>query len=205
MNLNPDFNPNGEDVFCWQKGQFGGTCRPINREILFKNLCEISEVLNKYGIEHWLSHGTVLGVFRENDFIEWDDDADFSYYFSDRETGNMVLALLELAIRGFYIPPSDPRKPVGKDNSCYYDLVFIRDGEKCEGWGFEKIGEEYIYDRERSGRALAHPAEFYDTLDTIDFKGVIFNTPHNLHEYLLMMYGENYMTPDPDKKYNEQQ
>ena len=65
-------------------------------------------------------------------------------------------------------------------------------------------GNEYIYDLKRSGRALAHPSHFYDTLDTIDFKGVQFNTPHNLHDYLVMMYGQHYMRPDPDKKYNEQ-
>lgn len=204
MKIDPNFDPTSPNVPCWQKNQFGGTCRPINREVLFKNLCEIHEVLNKWGIQHWLSHGTVLGVYREQNFIEWDDDADFSYYFSDRNLEKMELALLELANMGFYIPPSDPKKPVDKDNSCYYDLVFIKDGEKCEGWGFEKKGDEYIYDEGRSGRALAHPAHFYDTLDTIDFKGVQFNTPHDLHAYLLMMYGANYMTPDPDKKYNEQ-
>lgn len=205
MKLNPDFNPEAEDVLCWQRGQFGGTCRPINRDILFKNLCDIHTVLDKYGIQHWLSHGTVLGVYREDNFIAWDDDADFSYYFSDRNSEAMKDAIDELMVMGFYIPPSDPNKPVDKDNSCYYDLVFIRDGEKCEGWGFEKIRNEYIYDLPRSGRTLAHPAKYYDTLDTIDFKGVQFNTPHDLHSYLVMMYGENYMVPDPDKKYNDQE
>ncbi len=116
----------------------------------------------------------------------------------------MSQAIKELEDMGFYFPPSDPNKPVNKDNSCYYDLVFIRDGEKCEGWGFEKKGNEYIYDEARSGRSLAHPSHFYDTLDRIDFKGKSFCTPHNLHEYLVMMYGKHYMTPDPDKKYNEQ-
>lgn len=204
MKLNPDFDPYGLDTPVWQRGQFGGTCRPINREVLFKNLCEIHKVLNENGITHWLSHGTVLGVYRENNFIEWDDDADFSYYFSDRNSLQMLEALDELRAKGFYIPPSDPSKPVDKNNSCYYDLVFIKDGEKCEGWGFEKIGNEYIYDLKRSGRALAHPAHFYDTLDTIDFKGVQFNTPNNLLSYLTMMYGSNFMVPDPNKKYNEQ-
>lgn len=205
MNLDPNFNPFSDDVMCWQRGQFGGTCRPINREILFKNLCEISEVLNSHGIVHWLSHGTVLGVYREQNFIEWDDDADFSYYFSDRNSKAMEAAIKQLIGMGFYVPPSDPNKPVDQNNSSYYDLVFIKDGEKCEGWGFEKIGDEYIYDRARSGRALAHPEFFYDTLDTIDFKGVKFNTPHDLVTYLTMMYGGNFMTPDPEKKYNEQQ
>jgi len=204
MKLDPNFDPYGKDTPCWQKGQFGGTLRPINRDILFKNLEEIHEVLDFYGITHWLSHGTVLGVYRENNFIAWDDDADFSYYFSDRDSQDMEEALEELKLRGFYIPPSDPYKPVDLNNAPYYDLVFIRDGEKCEGWGFEKKGNEYIYDEGRNGRTLAHPAHFYDTLDTINFKGLLYNTPHNLHEYLVMMYGESYMKPDPNKKYNEQ-
>lgn len=204
MKLDPNFDAFSPNTPCWQYSQEGGTKRPINRDILFKNVCDIHEVFNKYGIVHWLSHGTVLGVYREQNFIAHDDDADFSMYFSQRNSKELEMAIQELKDLGFYVPASDPNIPVSNSNAPYYDVVFIRDGEKTEFWCFEKIGDEYIYDKERSGRSLAHPAHFYDTLDTIDFKGVKFNTPHNLHDYLVMMYGNSYMIPDPNKKYNEQ-
>lgn len=204
MKLDPNFDPYGKDTPCWQRGQFGGTQRPINRDILFKNVCEIHKVFNTYRIEHWLSHGTALGVYREQNFIEWDDDADFSMYFSDRDSNALKNVIYELQARGYYIPPSDPTKPVSLTNAPYWDVVFIKDGEKVEFWCFEKKGHEYIYDEERNKRALAHPAYFYDSLDAIKFKGVEFNTPHDLPAYLIMMYGLDYMTPNPNKKYIEQ-
>lgn len=202
MNLDPNFDVFGPDVVCWEKGQHGGRTRPINRDVLFQNLCELHEVLNQFKITHWLSHGTMLGVYREGNFIAWDDDIDLGLYFSQREA--IKPALEELKRRGFYIPPSDPFKPIDKNNAPYYDLVAIKNGEKIEGWFFEKIGQEYIYDLPRCGRDLAHPAWYYDKLATFNFKGVKFNIPNHVEDYLVMMYGETWKTPDESKKYNRQ-
>lgn len=203
MKLDPNFDPFRKDTPCWQKGQRGGTQRPIDRDILFKNLCEIHEVFNKYGIVHWLSHGSLLGAIRENDFIAWDDDCDCSMYFSQRNSKELEMAIRELENKGFYVPPSDPNKPVSLTNAPYYDVVFIRE-EKVEFWCFEEIGDEYVYDIKRSGRALAHPRHFYDKLEEINFRGVLLKVPSNPILYLEMMYGKEWRTPDKNKKYNEQ-
>lgn len=202
IELNPKLNVFGKDIVCWEKGQIGGRVRPINRDVLFENLVELHKVLNNFGIRHWLSHGTMLGVNRDHNFIPWDDDVDIGLDFSQRNQMQPVIE--ELRRKGFYVPPSDPSKPIDKDNAPYYDLVAIKNGEKIEGWFFEKKGNEYIYDEGRCGRDLAHPAHFYDTLGSINFKGVMFNTPHNVENYLIMMYGPGWHIPDPAKKYNKQ-
>lgn len=202
MKLNPNLDVFSNDLPCWERGQEGGRSRPMDRDILFKNLVEIHEVLWKNGIDHWLSHGTCLGAIRENNFIEWDDDADIGLYFKDREKIKPVIR--ELERRGFYVPPSDPTKPVSKENAPYYDLVAIKDGEKVEGWFFEKKGDFYIYDYPRCGNDLKHPAEYYDRLDSYDFRGVQFNIPGNIVAWLEMMYGDTWYIPNKNKKYNNQ-
>ncbi len=204
LKLNPDLDVNSPDVVCWERGQHGGRTRPINREVLFKNLCEVREVFNKYGVGFWLSHGTALGVKRDGDFIEWDDDADIGIDFSDRDTAAYRKILKALEKRGFYIPPCDKSKPIDKDNAPYYDFVAIKDGEKIEGWFFEKKGDFYIYDEPRCGNILKHPAKFYDKMGSIFFKGIEFNTPAKLDEWLVLMYGEDWKTPNQDRKYNQQ-
>lgn len=202
MKLNPNLDIFSKDLPCWERGQAGGRTRPMDRDVLFTNLVEIHNVFNKHGIRHWLSHGTCLGVIRDGNFIEWDDDADIGLDFSDRK--KIEPALRELQRRGFYIPPCDPSKPVATENAPYYDMVAIRDGEKVEGWFFEKKGDFYIYDQPRCGNDLKHPAEYYETLDSYDFKGVQFNIPQNISDWLVMMYGDNWYIPNKQRKYNLQ-
>lgn len=202
MKLNPNYDPYRKDVVSWEYGQFGGHVRPINREILFQNLCEVHEIFDKYKIKHALSHGTCLGAIRENNFIKWDDDADIWLDFSQRHLFKPIEK--DLRKLGYWIPVSNPNKPISKNNAPYSDFVAIKDGEKIEGWFFEKKGNEYIYDEKRCGRDLAHPAHFYDKLDTIKFRDVEFNVPHNVDNYLDMMYGLDWATPNPNKKYNNQ-
>lgn len=202
---NPNLDVFSNDLPCWQKGQHGGVTRPMNRDIAYKNLCEIHKVLDRFEIKHWLSHGTMLGAYRDNNLIQWDDDVDLGMDFSQRGTKNFDKAMATLVKKGYYIPPSDPNRPVDKDNCPYYDMVAIKDGEKVEGWFFEKKDDFYIYDFPRCGNILKHPAKFYDDIQNVfNFKGVKFDIPNDIEEWLVMMYGPDWNVPNPDKKYNHQ-
>ena len=58
-----------KDIPIWERGQEGGHSRPINVERLFHNLVEVCMVLEKYDVRYWLSHGTMLGLYRDGDLI----------------------------------------------------------------------------------------------------------------------------------------
>ena len=146
----------------------------------------------------------MLGVYRDGDFIAWDDDADLGMDFSDRGTKNFNKAMAELRKLGFWVPPSNPDLPIGLDNAPYYDMVAIKDGEKVEGWFFEKINGNWIYDFPRCGNTLKHEGKYYDELGSYDFKGMKFDVPNHLEEWLVMMYGPTWRTPDQNRKYNHQ-
>jgi hypothetical protein len=200
----------------WEHGQEGGHTRPINRDVLFNQLVEVKDVLNKWGIKWCLSHGTMLGIYRDGNFIEWDDDIDIAIITQDikADKEKMHNVRLELRDKGYFVPDEgDPDKPVDpQSNMPYYDTCFLRDGEKIECWWFElkMAGNSsepewwYIYDEPRCGHTLKHKTKYYDELKDFEWKGQTFKIPNHIEEYLVMMYDENWHTPNPKKKYNDQ-
>jgi hypothetical protein len=202
--LNPNMDIYSKDLPIWERGQASGHSRPLDAEKLINNIIEIHNILDKYGIVHWLSHGTMLGFYREGGPIAWDDDADLGFLFSQREDPNLYKAIDELISLGYHSPLGDPSKPIDNDNAPYYDLNFIRDGEKCEFWGFEDFGSHFIYDKPRCGNHLKHPEKYYRELQDFEFRGHTFKIPNHIEEWLVMMYGPTWNIPDPNKKYNNQ-
>jgi hypothetical protein len=202
MILDPNKDVWSKDLVCWERGQEAGRKRPISEDIAFKNLLEIKEVFDKHGILFWLTHGTCLSVVRDNRLaIPWDDDIDLGALASQRDLAETVLP--ELRAKGFYIAPSIKGQPVSKENAPWSDLHIIKDGEKAEFWFWTKIGNQYVYDPNRPPAELHHDAKYYDTLGTILLKGKSFNTPNHLQEWLVMMYGPTWQTPDENRKYNK--
>jgi hypothetical protein len=143
----------------------------------------------------------MLGVYRDGDFIPYDDDSDLG---ADIATaGKRLEAEERLREMGFYVPPiGDPTKPVSPiNNHPYSDTVAIRDGEKVEVWWFEKRGDKYIYDVYRQ-HWLKHDEKYYDKLGEIDFKGNKFAIPSHIEDWLVMMYGNDWRIPQKGRKYN---
>jgi hypothetical protein len=205
--LNPSLNVSGNDVPIWEKYQQGGRTRPLDNDLMYKTLVEVSKVLNKHGMIWGVSHGTCLGLIRGDGHpsLDHDDDADIFLMFEQRHLLDGVYKDLEEI--GFYCPPSDPSLPIDiKSNAPYYDMVAIHKewGEKIEGWFYEKIGNERIYDPKRCGRDLAFPARFFENLGTIKFKDLELKIPSSVNEYLIRMYGNNWTVVDKKAKYRNQ-
>lgn len=209
-----DPNKNVHDInqvgVIWELGQEGGRTRPIDRQVLYENLLLVKEVFDNNCITFMLSHGTMLGIYRDGDFIPWDDDVDIALLVDDKH--KFPKAVAELKKLGFFVPPNCEDRFATEFNSKkeipWYDFVAIRKGEKIEGWFFEKVIEQgkewYIYDRYRSGSALKHPAKYYEPFGTLEWRGHIWKVPNHLDEYIPFMYGPNWNTPNKDRKYTSQ-
>jgi phosphorylcholine metabolism protein LicD len=196
-----------KEIPIWERGQEGGHTRPINVERLFHNMVEVCRCLEKHGIRYWVSHGSMLGLYRDHSLIPWDDDADLGLDLRDRH--KMPAVVEELAAKGYFIPPDGDRSiPISKDNMPWYDTVFIRDGEKVECWWFEhkqKDGEWfYIYDEPRCGNDLRHPAKYYDELQRMTFNGEELSVPNHIEDWMVMMYSHDWNKPQKNRKYNNQ-
>ena len=200
IKINPNIDVYGPNISLWARGQEGGVTRPINIDVLFRNTIEVCGVFDTLDIDWCLSHGTVLGVYRDGNCIAWDDDSDIAIFAEDRP--KLAEARRILREKGYYVPDEgDPSKPIDpKSNMPYYDFVAIKDGEKCEGWIFDKHEKFYVYDPKREG--LAIPRKFMDSFDKYKWRDTEVNIPAHIEEYLVHMYGSGWNQPDPNKKYN---
>jgi LicD family len=48
----------------------------INKDKCFTIMCEIDDLCKKHKVRYYFSEGTALGLYRDNDLIDWDDDID---------------------------------------------------------------------------------------------------------------------------------
>ena len=144
----------------------------------------------------------MLGAYRDNDIIPYDDDIDIGADIATAQ--NRLKMEQELRDLGYLVPPiGDRSKPVNPiDNMPYSDTVAIRDGEKIEIWWFQKIGNEYCYDVYRPPVELKHNEKYYDTLSKFNFKGKEFDIPNQIDEWIVMMYSNDWNIPQKGRKYN---
>ena len=54
-----------------------------------KNFTTAINILNKYQIDYWVCHGTLLGIYRDNKIIDWDNDVDIAI-FDDNTTRKKI-------------------------------------------------------------------------------------------------------------------
>lgn len=177
----------------WARGQEGGVTRPIDKYVLYRNTLDVYTVFKEHGIKCWLSHGTMLGVYRDGDFISYDDDSDLGADIST--SARRLDAEEKLREMGYFVPRSN------EEGMPFSDTVAIKDGEKVEVWWYEKRGDKYIYDVHRQ-HWLKHDEKYYDTLGEIDFKGNKFAIPSHIEEWLVMMYSHDWRIPQKGRKYN---
>ena len=158
----------------------------MNQKVMTRNLLDFKLIMNKHGIEFMLIFGTLLGAIREGGLIEYDTDADVACLETNhRMIHRVVTDLLGL---GFKIVP--------RDYSPLHDMFFIRDGEKIEIWWFCDTGTEWLYDK-----SIRYPKSFFDTTEQVDFLGNTFKVPNNPKEFLTLTYGNDWVTPDRNKRY----
>lgn len=168
----------------WQYGM--NDTKPMNIEIMSKNLLDLKEVFDKYQIPFVLIYGALLGIIREGNLIAHDHDVDIACFGGTPEKHHWKMRWVknELKDKGFFIV----------DNSCCRCKTdfFIRNGERIDIFWFDKIDNEWIYND-----ALRYPAKFFDKLEEVDFLGTKFKIPSNTTEFLEITYGDKWKIPNP--------
>lgn len=175
----------------------------LEAEELLKNF---SQALNNKNIIFWLEFGTLLGYYREQDFIKHDYDLDFGAYLKD---ASIIKNILES--NGFkrirYYRSSD-----GGIEECYrykhttLDVFYFREGENhlyCNS--FTRAEKSFI------GSLLNRRTCYVKQVSipkngfiTTTYKGCQVNIPSDCVEHLKMHYGETFMTPNPNFDYKKE-
>jgi len=159
------------------------------------NLILVKRVLDELKLKFWLTNGTLLGAYRENDFIKWDDDVDLDLFEEDMLPLYKKLKDKFLKL-GFIV------RGINKKNRCKISL--FRHGEKLSLRGLH-LDKRYKKNEYRLRKNYKYPKKFYNTKSTIIFKGEKFLVPFPTEEFLIYVYGENWKKPinsDTESEYS---
>lgn len=166
-------------------------------------LKKFSDVLNDSGIVFWLEFGTLLGYYREHDFIKHDDDLDVGLYLSDAEKARECLTK-----NGFKLVRAFRAEDGGLEESYRYmhttiDLFYF--------WvNVENPSVQYAYSfkspvfpvkRKHLNKELKMTVRRNtipnNPVEKATFKGCDVYVPKETDKHLRFLYGKNFMIPDP--------
>ena len=143
-----------------------------------EGLVVLSKVLDATLDRWFLSGGTLLGAYRDGDFIPWDWDVEVTVLTEEAREKEGAL-LKGLLAGGFGIVSSDS----SREN---FKIV-------AAGWGTEyEILGRYLKESERlRARMMTEvPARFFETPETLRFRGHDFPAPSPTDDFLEALYGD---------------
>lgn len=171
------------------------------KEDAFKNLIDFKEIMDQLKIHFWLESGTLLGPYRDKDFVDGDeDDTDLCLWKKDIEKS--LLFLPKLRAKGFAV--LHEWKFV---NGTTEAIAIKRNGNKIDIIAMHRKKNEYgdvVFHLARNlgggmGSmpyfAYVFPGELYDEWDEIELRGVKFKCPKDVEGYLVARYGPDWRTP----------
>ena len=161
-----------------------------------------SSELKKYDI--WLDFGTLLGYYRERDFINHDLDMDFGIIIPDYD--DFLVVEKELLNQGFQ-----------RTKEFYFDKNLVELSYNYKGLNVDfilykkdnnKISSDTIF---YMTNALGKPTRYevyhyelpFNGVEECNFKNTIVKIPGNSEEYLIHLYGEDFKTPNTNYNWKE--
>jgi len=156
----------------------------------FKEAIQIVDsTMNKLGIKYSFISGTALGLGREGECMPFDVDVDFCVHTENRPNiENIVnaLGLQTISTMRYGSRLEGIGFDIGGNNWVEMDFLHTR-GDKV--WYTAIINEGII--------TKVYPKRMWDNLEFIHAYGVKCPVFHPIHEYLRMLYGEDWKTPNP--------
>ena len=147
----------------------------INKEISLMNLKEILDIMNAHNIKVSPACGSLLGIVRDGNFIDWDEDIDLNILMEDID--EFKDSLWDLKERGFEL---------FRCHRCGHLYSITKDGEYVDFYIMEKISPEV---RTNMGPDFVLDKHLVNLMDW-DFKGLRIQVPIEYESYLELMYGD---------------
>lgn len=148
-------------------------------ETRFEMMKLIKKIAEKYNIKLFLTDGCLLGAYREQNFIPWDNDVEFCSF--NEEISVHFDSIVSDLLNENFIVRTIKDEPDAKINSYYKG---------------EKVGILSLYknDKIRYRHLYKWPACFFENSETINFKNEMFLCP-KIEDYLNYQYGLDWRTP----------
>lgn len=160
----------------------------LNKKIALENIRLMSKILKKNYCEWWISHGTLLGMIREEDFISHDLDIDFSVSFDCLTKSLFQEITTEFELLYIFGDRLDCLELSFRRNGIKIDLFFVyKSGDlyrhsafaDFSDWGYQRYDYTFRKVEPREG----------------EFLGLKVNIPRDAEMYLQEFYGKDWRLP----------
>lgn len=174
-----------------------------NSDVVFNTVIQL---LKKNGIHVWLDFGTLLGAYRDSDFIKNDFDMDFGAFGTDYDK---IKTLMQengfTSVREFFIAGHEyGRELTYRYKDVNFDFFFYYkkdDTDNLYTYTFSCPPNILLEKGIELSAIVAEIKTPCKGFTEMNFKNTIVQIPANTDEYLKANYGEGYMTPDPNFNY----
>jgi len=147
-------------------------------------LLDVKKILNKYNVNFFLLYGTLLGAYRNKDFIEYDTDIDIGLFYEDFDKVKTIIN------KGcFFIYNIIRIRDLGFVISLYRDETYI------DFYYFKNNEKEDYYE---CGKKFTIKKYQLNNLSKIKFLNETFFTVNNIEEFLTEKY-DNWKVPIKNK------
>lgn len=169
-------------------------------------LKRFSEALNEKQIMFWLEFGTLLGYYRENDFIKHDDDLDFGAFLDDAPSIRTALEANGFKLIRRYTSTDGGMEDCYRYKHTTLDVFYFRRDERglyCTSYSRSKKSwlSSLLNRRPCTVKQISIPDNGFAKAE---YKGCKINIPTDCVEHLTMHYGKTFMTPNPNFNYKEE-
>ena len=159
----------------------------------FNFLCEVKEILEENKVKFWLDFGTLLGFYRQGDFLETDPDIDIGVERCEQD--KVINAMLILG-RSFKINTRVEKGVLAgykiMFEDTWIDIAFYFPYEDKLIWLISQWDKVMVFDK-----------KYFDELQDLEVKGVKFKIPNHIEELMVLKYGEDWRRPfAPGEEYN---
>ena len=166
----------------------------------------LSQSLNQAGITFWLEFGTLLGYYREHDFIEHDMDIDIGAHFSDATLlRNTLLHSGFKLVREFRCDDGSGLEECYMYKHSTFDVFyFIEEGGNrfCNSFSLrEGIARKLNAYLPCVVKKIVVPKFGFNE---VDYKGSKVKVPQHTDIYLQSHYGKDFMIPNPNFDYKSE-
>lgn len=162
-------------------------------------LCHFSSVLNDNHISFWLEFGTLLGFYREHDFIAHDLDLDVGAFLGDAEKIQTVLLG-----HGFKLKRMHRAEDGGREDTYIWkhttiDVFYFRiENGLAYCNSFRLLKEKRMHIIRKKYPCTVRRIDIPNiVLENVEYKSAKVFVPKDTIIHLKAHYGENFMTPDP--------
>ncbi|MDP4528329.1 LicD family protein [Alkalimonas delamerensis] len=177
-------------------------------------LKELSNLLQKNHIPHYIDHGTLLGIVRDNDLLPWDDDVDLGL---PSEYADQAFDLISIFLKTFTSDFSENNRwralkidgdldtPEGRKSCCRIIKIYNEDDinnpvKYVDFFITYKVGKKRYW--KVGDCTLSVHSEIVEELNLLPFEDHYLPAPINKEDYLTCLY-KNWRVPNKEWSHSQ--